>query len=128
MERSLRGNPYEQVRVRAGTSIPYVHISGILCPLAWAPMDPPDPPAPDDPACPLQRILVMDAVAKSCTSSRTALRNGSASSPDQIMHDGEGDKQFSADSRSSNIPPDSYKHEIHSSAGFEPLRPQGVAF
>ena len=51
-----------------------------------------------DPACPLQRKLVMDAVAKSCTS-RTALRNGSASSPDQIMHEGEGDK-FSADSRS----------------------------
>ena len=59
---------------------------------------PGDVTAPD-PACPLQRKLVMDAaVAKSCTS-RTALRNGSVSSPDQIMHDGEGDK-FSADSRS----------------------------
>ena len=53
-----------------------------------------------DPACPLQRKLVMDAVAKSCTS-RTALRNGSsASSPDQIMHDGEAGDKFSADSRS----------------------------
>ena len=81
-----------------------------------------------DPACPLQRKLVMDAVAKSCTS-RTALRNGSsASSPDQIMHDGEGDK-FSADCRLQipAIPPDSYKHEIHSS-GFEPIWSQGMAF
>ena len=41
----------------------------------------------------------MDAVAKSLHVPGTALRNGSASSPDQIMHEGEGDK-FSADSRS----------------------------
>ena len=53
---------------------------------------------PTDPACPLQRKLVMDAVAKFCVS-RTALRLGSASSPDQIMHHGEGDK-VSADSSS----------------------------
>ena len=47
------------------------------------------------------------------------------------MHDGEGDK-FSAESRSrqSLYTPDScsYKHEMIHSSGFEPLRPQGIAF